>query len=96
MKTSEIFRRARKRLERGFNATICRAIEDLRGANYFEKQYARRAIMARLFPFGVVELWARATPGEMPGANQATPSDFREFRIRWLHALEAEFKARGD
>jgi hypothetical protein len=96
MKTSEVFRRARKLLEskRG-SKYICFCIEDC--SSEVLAMYKSRAIaevMKRIYPRDTVEGWAYSK-GLCRG-DEVTSQDFREFRIRWLKELEREFKAKGD
>jgi hypothetical protein len=97
MKTSEVFRLAREYMEknpRGHNQ-ICTAIYYLPGVSCAVGDLARQIVSDRL-GYGVftVAHWARRQ--KLPGSVRATPKDFREFRIRWLKALEEEFKQKGD
>jgi hypothetical protein len=103
MKTSEVFRLAREYMEknpRGHNQ-ICTAIYYLpevscEGGCRSRKGFQARQIVSDRLGDGVftVAHWARRQ--KLPGSVRATADDFREFRIRWLKALEEEFKAKGD
>jgi hypothetical protein len=97
MKTSELFRRARKLLEseRG-SKYICFCIEDCLDRSIAMARVVRASeiIKTRIYPHYTLEAWAFGK-GLWHG-DEVTEQDFREFRIRWLKALEEEFKAKGD
>ena len=97
MKTSEVFRLAREYMEENPRAPnqICTAIHYLPMKSCAGGDLARQIVSDRLGD-GVftVAHWARRQ--KLPGSVRATADDFREFRIRWLKALEKEFKAKGD
>jgi hypothetical protein len=98
MKTSEVFRLARSMIESAPSPQqcpfICRAIYRLQFVSAYDRGRALDIIQNRLFPSKTVEGWiSRRLPKD---ANAATDKDFYEFRIRWLKALEEEFKQRGD
>ncbi len=94
MKTSEVFRYARCIIEDLDEGFICAAIHRHKFASAYDKTRALDIIQSRLYPSKTVEGWiSRRLPKD---ANAATDKDFYEFRIRWLKALEEEFKQRGD
>jgi len=96
MQLSIIFRSARQIMEQGKGRKhICHSIfYCLGGFSDYDKDRAISVIMNRICPYYDVDQWAKVQ--DLPNVCQATDEDFREFRIRWLHALEAEFKAKGD
>lgn len=94
MKTSEMFRYARWMIEDSDEPFVCGAIHRLRFPSAHDKTRALDIIQSRLYPSKTVEGWiSRRLPKD---AKAATDKDFHAFRIRWLKALEEEFKAKGD
>jgi hypothetical protein len=98
MKLSEVFRLARSMIESAPSPQecpfICRAIYRLQFVSAYDRTRALDIIQNRLFPSRTVEGWiGRRLPKDL---KIATDKDFREFRIRWLKALEEEFKQKGD
>jgi hypothetical protein len=83
-------------MERGQGFTyICDNIECCRAdVPRGDKYRAKEVIMKRLHPY--YSVWEWVYGHNLPNLGSATPQDFREFRIRWLKALEEEFKAKGD
>ena len=96
MQLSRIFRAVRRMMKRGEGEKyICNNIYFcLAGVPRKDRDRAREVIMKRIHPYDTVGGWAWRH--NLPDVGRATDKDFREFRIRWLRALEAEFKAKGD
>jgi hypothetical protein len=96
MQLSEVFRQTQELMDRGEGiGRICHSIfYCLGGVSDYDKDRAISVIMNRICPYYDVKRWAKAH--NLPNANSATYNDFREFRIRWLKALEEEFKQKGD
>jgi hypothetical protein len=94
MKMSEIFRYARWMIEDLAVDYVCAAVHRVKFTSAYDKTRALDIIQSRLSPSSTVEGWiSRRFPKD---AKAATDNDFREFRIRWLKALEEEFKQKGD
>jgi hypothetical protein len=95
MKTSEVFKHARYLIrDSGEYPYICRAICRLQFFPIHNRARAIDIIESRIFPARTIEGWiSRVRPND---AKIATDKDFHEFRIRWLKALEEEFKQKGD
>ena len=96
MQLSRIFRAVRKMMERNEGSRlICSCISNSSiEAPAMYKYLAIAEVRKRIYPRYTVEAWAWRH--NLPDASKATPQDFREFHIRWLKALEEEFKAKGD
>ncbi len=97
MQLSRIFRAVRKRMERSVFACryICiNILYRLGGVPSNDKNRAIAVIEERIRPYEDIEEWAVAN--RLKYVRRAKDDDFREFRIRWLKALEEEFKQKGD
>ena len=98
MKTSEVFRRAKKRMIRNRDAYICHAITRVRGPTCEEKSIAKIIIMERIKPWGAADNWIATKIGKSrdPQWWRESGRDRREWKLRWLDKLIAEFEAQGN
>ena len=99
MKTSEVFRRAQKKLMNGDQSFICHAISRVRGCKDSDRRHAKEIVMGRLYPFGNAMTWVRSNlylDHEKHQDFYAAKDLHREWRILWLDNLIAEFEAKGD
>lgn len=102
MKTSELFRRAGQRIERGESSHICYAITGTLAPNRV-KNKAKNIVIQRLSPHHTYTGWIASNHPKLWNATDATASRLdvrqqkaREGRVNWCKALAEEFEAKGD
>lgn len=105
MKTSEVLRLAKKLLWNGKEfrpwdrwTYVCVAVDETGttyGAPYKDRIRVKRMISKRLKPFYDVEDWLadRVSPTTI---YRASEYKIQQYRHRWVNAMIAEFKAKGD
>ncbi len=108
MKTSEIFKKAKRKLwdgsgyfePLGKNRFICHAIRDAFGWGD-RAQRAINIIMSRLVKYAAVECWLKmehniSNPGNGNVGYLEYVRKVQDVRRRWLDSLIAEYEAKGD
>lgn len=98
MKTSEIFRCAKRRMIRNRDEYICHAIARVRGPTCDEKSIAKKIIMERIKPWGTADNWIATKIGKAYDEQwwRGSRRDRRKWKLRWLDKLIAEFEAKGN
>jgi hypothetical protein len=103
MKTSEVFKEAKKRLHNGARAVpdgkslnICHAIDHAvdHGVPSKDAALAQELVMQRLKPHFGVFSWLGAVAGAH--LKRRTRQNLQTYRHAWLDALVKEFEAKGD
>lgn len=96
MKTSTMLREAQQRIKSEWNTHICTALDSAFG---FESRKIREEILRRIRPCYSETTWLKAQIGVDCNNyvwNCEHKDELREWRVRWLDLLIAEYEAKGD
>ena len=102
MKSSELLRKAQMRIVSGKSTFVCYAITGAAGATeecIRKAEALRTRVMASIYPHANAATWLhlRIKPEQNNAAwSDANEAALREWRVRWLDALIAEYEAKGD
>ena len=102
MKSSQILRRAKKRIESGIGTYLCYAIDcasDDDPDSLRKAEAMRSRIMVSIYPHTTAAKWLYLCiqPKQRYDVWAKVNEDaLREWRARWLDALIAEYEAKGD
>ena len=96
MKSSELLRLARARISMHYDSFVCDAVRtaaDSKGDYKLALDIADD-IANRIHPRDTVSSWLHFVAG-VPW-SQLTGSAMRDYRLRWIDSMIAEYKAKGD
>ena len=104
MKSSQILRKAQKLVAAGKTNYLCcsisHAAQTVDTVEAVDKSHRLRArIMAAIYPRASASMWlydVLKPKQDFEEWRKAHMDDLREWRIRWLDALIAEYEAKGD
>ena len=104
MKSSQLLRKAQKSIAARKTSCLCygisQAAEAVGTTEADDKSYRlRMRIMMAIYPKAIASMWlydVLKPEQDSKEWHKAHMKDLREWRIRWLDALIAEYEAKGD